>query len=64
MALKRPSFLPSLEQLERQAQERSSHRSRPGSMFDHPTAKAVFIAVLVVTVLAHLIGGIVFLVLD
>ncbi|TDC62725.1 hypothetical protein E1200_24705 [Actinomadura sp. GC306] len=64
MALKRPSFLPSLEQLEQQAQDVSSRRSRPGSMFDHPTAKAVFVAVLVVTVLAHLIGGIVFLVLN
>ncbi|XRQ06941.1 hypothetical protein ACN3XK_62140 [Actinomadura welshii] len=62
MAFRRPSFLPSLDDLERQAQDRSAHRSRSGSHFDHPTAKAVFIAVLVVTVLAHLVGGIAFLV--
>ncbi|NVI87191.1 hypothetical protein [Actinomadura sp. BRA 177] len=60
MALKRPSFLPSLDDLERQAEARSTQRGRPGSHFDHPTAKNVFIAVLVLTVLAHLVGGIVF----
>jgi hypothetical protein len=57
---RRPSFLPSLETLEQQALERSAQTTRPGSQFDHPTAKYVFIAVLVVTVLAHLVAGIVF----
>ncbi|WP_067804129.1 hypothetical protein [Actinomadura formosensis] len=60
MALKRPSFLPSLDDLEQQAQARSAQRGRPGSHFDHPTAKNVFIAVLVITVVAHVVGGIVF----
>ena len=60
MPIKRPSFLPSLDDLEQQAQDRSAHRSAPGSQFDHPTAKYVLIAVLVVTVVAHIIGGIVF----
>lgn len=63
MVLKRPSFLPSLDELEQRAQDHSSQRSRPGSHFDHPTAKAVFIAILVITVVAHLVGGIVFLVM-
>lgn len=63
MALKRPSFLPSLDDLERQAEARSKHRGRPGSQFDHPTAKNVFVAVLIITVVAHLVGGIVFLLL-
>ncbi|WP_125617102.1 MULTISPECIES: hypothetical protein [Actinomadura] len=60
MPIRRPSFLPSLDELERRAQDRSAHRNPPGSQFDHPTAKYVLIAVLVVTVLAHVIGGIVF----
>ncbi|QKW39848.1 hypothetical protein HUT06_42310 [Actinomadura sp. NAK00032] len=63
MALKRPSFLPSLDELERQAEARSADRGRPGSHFDHPTAKNVFIAVLIITVLAHVVGGIVFVLL-
>ncbi|MFA1546588.1 hypothetical protein [Actinomadura chokoriensis] len=63
MAFRRPSFLPSLEDLERQAEARSTQRGRPGSHFDHPTAKNLFIAVLILTVLAHVIGGIVFLLL-
>ncbi|MGI5205909.1 hypothetical protein ACQEU6_30580 [Spirillospora sp. CA-108201] len=63
MALKRPSFLPSLDELEQQAQSRSSQRGRPGSHFDHPTAKALFVAVLAVTVIAHVVGGVVFLLL-
>ncbi|MEU8344656.1 hypothetical protein SAMN05443665_10258 [Actinomadura meyerae] len=63
MALKRPSFLPSLDELERQAEARSADRGRPGSHFDHPTAKNLFVAVLVLTVLAHVVGGIVFLLL-
>jgi len=57
---RRPSFLPSLETLEQQALDRSAETSPKGSQFDHPTAKYVFIAVLVVTVLAHVIAGIVF----
>jgi hypothetical protein len=61
MALRRPSFLPSLDDLERQAEARSTQRGRPGSHFDHPTAKNVFIAVLIITIVAHLVGGIVFL---
>ncbi|MFS2293439.1 MAG: hypothetical protein FWJ90_12160 [Actinomadura sp.] len=61
MARKRPSFLPTLDELEQEAQDRSSQRSRPGSLFDHPAAKAVFVAVLVVTVLAHVAGAVVFL---
>ncbi|MEU8799283.1 hypothetical protein [Spirillospora sp. NPDC048819] len=64
MVLKRPSFLPSLDELEQQAQNRSSQRGRPGSHFDHPTAKAVFLAILVITVIAHIVGGIVFLVMS
>lgn len=60
MPIRRPSFLPTLDELEQRAQDRSSHRSAPGSQFDHPTAKYVLIAVLAVTVLAHVIGGIVF----
>ncbi|MFD0903018.1 hypothetical protein [Actinomadura sediminis] len=60
MPIRRPSFLPSLDELERQAQDRSARRSPPGSQFDHPTAKYVLLAVLAVTVLAHVIGGIVF----
>lgn len=64
MVLKRPSFLPSLDELEQQAQDRSSQRGRPGSHFDHPTAKAVFLAILVITVIAHIVGGIVFLVMS
>jgi hypothetical protein len=63
MALKRPSFLPSLDELEQQAESRSSQRGRPGSHFDHPTAKALFVAVLTVTVIAHVVAGVVFLVL-
>ncbi|GAA3966727.1 hypothetical protein GCM10023085_56500 [Actinomadura viridis] len=62
-AIRRPRFLPSLESLEDQAQDRSAHRTRPGSLFDHPTAKYVLIAVLVVTVLAHVIGGVLFAIL-
>ena len=61
MALKRPSFLPSLDDLEQQVEARSTQRGRPGSNFDHPTAKNLFVAVLIITVLAHVIGGIVFL---
>ncbi|OLT25083.1 hypothetical protein BJF79_13035 [Actinomadura sp. CNU-125] len=60
MPMRRPSFLPSLDELEQQAQDRSAHRAAPGSQFDHPTAKYVLIAVLAVTALAHIIGGIVF----
>ncbi|MEU5989888.1 hypothetical protein ABZ806_13030 [Spirillospora sp. NPDC047418] len=63
MALRRPSFLPSLDDLEQQAEARSTQRGRPGSHFDHPTAKYVFIAVLVVTVIAHVVGGIIFVVI-
>ncbi|MBW8482603.1 hypothetical protein [Actinomadura parmotrematis] len=59
-ALKRPSFLPSLEDLEQDALRRSEQRSRPGSQFDHPTAKNIFVAGLVLTVAAHVIGAIVF----
>ncbi|MFA1541538.1 hypothetical protein [Actinomadura monticuli] len=63
MAPRRPSFLPSLDDLERQAEARSAQRGRPGSHFDHPTAKNLFIGVLVITVLAHVIGGIIFFML-
>ncbi|MFD0688904.1 hypothetical protein [Actinomadura fibrosa] len=59
-AFKRPSFLPSLETLEQQAQDRSADGARAGSQFGHPTAKYVLIAVLVVTVVAHIVGGIAF----
>ncbi|WP_131736853.1 hypothetical protein [Actinomadura roseirufa] len=62
-SIKRPSFLPSLETLEQQALERSAEPARPGSQFDHPTAKYLFIVALVVTVLAHVIGGILFAVM-
>jgi hypothetical protein len=61
MAIRRPSFLPSLDELEQQAQDRSTARTRDGSSFDHPTAKYVFMAVLVLTVVAHVVGGIVFM---
>ncbi|MEU5884471.1 hypothetical protein [Spirillospora sp. NPDC047279] len=57
---KRPSFLPSLETLEQQALDRSAQGERPGSQFGHPTAKYIFIVGLVVTALAHIIGGIIF----
>ncbi|GAA4076874.1 MULTISPECIES: hypothetical protein [Actinomadura] len=58
--MRRPSFLPSLDQLEQQALDRSAQRSRPGSQFDHPTARNVLIAGLILTVLAHVVGGILF----
>jgi hypothetical protein len=63
MALRRPSFLPSLDELEQQAQDRSAHGARQGSQFDHPTAKYLFMVMLVVTVVAHVVAGIVFLVM-
>ncbi|MVZ99293.1 hypothetical protein F8568_002595 [Actinomadura sp. LD22] len=63
MALRRPSFLPSLDELEQQAQDRSAHAPRKGSQFDHPTAKYLFMVMLVVTVIAHAVAGIVFLVM-
>ncbi|MDL4774519.1 MULTISPECIES: hypothetical protein [Thermomonosporaceae] len=62
-ALKRPSFLPSLEALEEQAQDRSEQRTRAGSQFDHPTAKYLLVALIVVTVLAHVVAGVVFVIL-
>ncbi|MFC5747420.1 hypothetical protein [Actinomadura rugatobispora] len=61
--IRRPSFLPSLEQREQEALHRSAQRTRPGSQFDHPTARNVLIAVAAVTVLAHVIGGILFAVI-
>ncbi|NKZ08070.1 hypothetical protein [Actinomadura latina] len=61
MALRRPAFLPSMDDRERQAEARSTQRGRPGSHFDHPTAKNLFIAILIITVVAHVVGGIVFL---
>lgn len=64
MAFKRPSFLPSLDDLEQQAQDRSAQKGRPGSQFDHPTARALFIAIVVLTIAAHVIGGVLFLFVD
>ncbi|MGI5170535.1 hypothetical protein ACQEU3_39920 [Spirillospora sp. CA-253888] len=63
MAIKRPSFLPSLEEREQQALANSARRSRPGSQFDHPVAKNLFVVGLVVTVAAHIIGGVLFAIL-
>ncbi|GAA0282593.1 hypothetical protein GCM10009527_093460 [Actinomadura nitritigenes] len=63
MALRRPSFLPSLDELEQQAQDRSAQTAGKGSQFDHPTAKYLFWVMLVVTVVAHVVAGIVFLVM-
>lgn len=63
MALRRPSFLPSLDDLERQAEARSAQRGRPGSQFDHPTAKNVFVAILIITVVAHIVGGVIFVII-
>lgn len=60
MPIKRPSFLPSREALEQQALDRSTTRTRSGSQFDHPTAKYLFIVVFAVTVVAHVIGGVLF----
>ncbi|MFB4314776.1 hypothetical protein [Actinomadura sp. 21ATH] len=59
MPIRRPSFLPSLDELEDRAQSRSTART-PGSQFDHPTAKNVFVVGLWLTVIAHVVGGIVF----
>ncbi|MFF0523251.1 hypothetical protein ACFYTC_31485 [Actinomadura nitritigenes] len=63
MALRRPSFLPSLDELEQQAQDRSAQTARKGSQFDHPTAKYLFMVMLAVTVVAHVVAGVVFLVM-
>ncbi len=38
-------------------------RPRGGGQFDHPTAKYLFIGLLVVTVAAHVIGGVLFAVM-
>jgi hypothetical protein len=37
-------------------------RPDPGGHFDHPTAKYLFIGLIVVTVVAHVVGGIVFVI--
>ncbi|MDL4818271.1 hypothetical protein [Actinomadura opuntiae] len=63
MALRRPSFLPSLDDLEQQAQDRSAQGARTGSQFGHPTAKYLFVVMLAVTVIAHVVAGVVFLVM-
>ncbi|MFC4906961.1 hypothetical protein [Actinomadura gamaensis] len=63
MAIRRSSFFPSLDEMEQRALDRSAQRSEPGSQFDHPTAKNLFIAVGVLTVLAHVVGGILFAIL-
>ncbi|WP_067474503.1 hypothetical protein [Actinomadura hibisca] len=60
MPLRRPSFLPSLDELEDQALKNSTRRTRPGSQFDHPVAKNLLIVGLVLTVVAHIVGGILF----
>ncbi|WP_030174312.1 hypothetical protein [Spirillospora albida] len=60
MPIKRPSFLPSREALEQQALDRSTSKTRPGSQFDHPTAKYLFIVAFAVTVAAHVVGGVLF----
>ncbi|MEV4253096.1 hypothetical protein AB0J52_07980 [Spirillospora sp. NPDC049652] len=60
MSLKRPSFLPSLDELENQALKRSAAPAEAGSQFDHPTAKKLFWAVGILTVIAHVVGGVIF----
>ncbi|MFI0354610.1 hypothetical protein [Actinomadura sp. 9N407] len=60
MLIRRPSFLPSLEELEQQAQDRSAQSGPPGSQFDHPTAKYIFFVGLWITVVAHVVGGVLF----
>ncbi|GAA4394274.1 hypothetical protein AB0C69_05935 [Actinomadura sp. NPDC048032] len=63
MAIKRPSFLPSIDELEQQALRNSDRRGPRGSQFDHPVAKNLLIVALVVTVAAHVIGGVLFAIL-
>lgn len=56
--MKRPSFLPTLDELEDQALERSKATTKKGSQFDHPTAKNLLIVAAAITVLAHLLAGV------
>ncbi|MCP2343101.1 hypothetical protein [Actinomadura rupiterrae] len=60
MAFKRPAFLPSLDELEDQAQRRSVHGSTPKGQFDHPTAKYIFFAGIVLVVVGHAAGLLLF----
>lgn len=57
MAFKRPSFLPSLDELEDQAQRRSEQGATPAGQFDHPTAKYIFFAGLVLVIVGHAAGA-------
>ncbi|WP_067830211.1 hypothetical protein [Actinomadura kijaniata] len=56
--MRRPSFLPSLDELEDQALERSAVGPEKGSQFDHPTAKALFKVALAITLIAHVLAGV------
>ncbi|SEG90680.1 hypothetical protein SAMN04489712_1277 [Thermomonospora echinospora] len=60
-AFKKPfGFQPLEQQLAQRQAEQEARKPAQGKYFDHPTAKYVFIALTVVTVLAHVIALVVF----
>ncbi|MBA9008036.1 MULTISPECIES: hypothetical protein [Thermomonospora] len=63
--MKKPfGLLPLEEQLARRQAEQHARKVEGGKYFDHPTAKYIFIAMLVVTVVVHFGAFIVLGVLD
>ncbi|MQY08240.1 hypothetical protein [Actinomadura macrotermitis] len=65
MAPKPRSLFPSLDSLERQVVARNEKQPDTGSRnFDHPTAKYIFVVMLVMTVIGHIVGGIALMVME
>lgn len=63
--MKKPlGFLPLEEQLARRQAEQQARKAKGGKYFDHPTAKYVFVAMLVITVVVHFAAFVVLGVMD
>jgi hypothetical protein len=57
MALRRPSFLPSLDELENQVEARAATEAPSKSAyFDHPIAKNIFWISLILVIVSHLVA--------
>ncbi|POM25664.1 hypothetical protein BTM25_00460 [Actinomadura rubteroloni] len=57
MALRRPSFLPSLDELENQVEAQAAAQAPSKSAyFDHPIAKNIFWISLILVIVSHLVA--------
>ncbi|WP_019632794.1 hypothetical protein [Actinomadura atramentaria] len=57
MGLRRPSFLPSLDELENQVEARAEVKTpQRSAYFDHPIAKNIFWISLILVIVSHLVA--------